>query len=223
MKNFSKIKNHKTLNKRVYRTIKLMITGGKIKPGDRLITRVIAMQLGVSLTPVREALQKLSTENLVKNIPYQGMIVSTVSIKNFQEVLPICGALSGLSAQILAKKDNKREIKDLERIIEEMAISINENDELMYADLDSKFHNYIINASGNSQIIEIYNNLSNFINNYRLRSLNIEERFKRSLEEHRSIVEAIKSSDLTEANRLCQIHLENMLQNITKSLKVLEN
>ncbi len=223
MENFSKIRNHETLKKRVYRAIKLMIINEKIKPGSRLLMKKIAMQLGVSITPVREALQKLSTERLVKNIPYQGMIVSTVSIKDFQEVLPICGALSGLSAQILAKKDNKREIKDLERIIEEMAISINENDELIYADLDNKFHNYIINAGGNSRIIEIYNNLSNFINSYRLRSLNIEERFKRSLEEHRSIIKAIKRSDLTEANRLCQIHTENMLQNIIKSLKVLKN
>jgi len=219
MNSYLTIEPHKTLKDKVYHALKLAILEGNIKPGKNINLKSIATQLQVSITPVREALQKLVTEGLVENIPYQGMVVIPISVEDFKEIIPVCGALEALSSQILAKRqDNQKEILELEKIINKMIISVDIKDELNYNNLDNQFHYYIMIQSQNYQLIKIYDSLQGFIKRFRLISRDINERFIQSLEEHQLILKSIRESNPASAGILCQIHNENMAKNILKSI-----
>jgi len=215
MNKLFKINDYELLSKKVYRILKERIIKGNLKPGEKILEVNIAKQLGVSRTPVREALRELAAEGFFAMEPNLGMIVIDFSIEDLQEVLKIRKLLEGFATSIAAKKINKEEIKKLEKIIKKMSISISKNDVLVYSDLNAEFHNLIFNICGNKQLIKIYDNLSNSEHRFRIRSLrNNPERLKYSLKEHQKILEALKRKDSEQAYKLSQKHIENILENI---------
>lgn len=215
MNKLFKINDYELLSKKVYRILKERIIKGNLKPGEKILEVNIAKQLGVSRTPVREALRELAAEGFFAMEPNLGMIVIDFSIEDLQEVLKIRKLLEGFATSIAAKKINKEEIKKLEKIIKKMSISISKNDVLVYSDLNAEFHNLIFNICGNKQLIKIYDNLSNSEHRFRIRLLrNNPERLKYSLKEHQKILEALKRKDSEQAYKLSQKHIENILENI---------
>ena len=215
MNKLFKINDYELLSRKVYRILKERIIKGNLKPGEKILEVNIAKQLGVSRTPVREALRELAAEGLVRTEPNLGMIVIDFSIEDLQEVLKIRKLLEGFATSIAAKKINKEEIKKIEKIIKKMSISISKNDVLVYSDLNAEFHNLIFNICGNKRLIKIYDNLSNSEHRFRIRSLrNNPERLKYSLKEHQEILEALKRKDSEQAYKLGQKHIENILENI---------
>jgi len=99
MKKLFELEDYELLGKKVYRVLKSRIIKGSFEPGGKLFEGKIAKQLGVSRTPVREAMQKLVAEGFVKTIPNQAIIVNDISIKDLREVLQIRGVLEGLAAR----------------------------------------------------------------------------------------------------------------------------
>jgi len=215
MNELFKINDYELLSKKVYHILKERIIKGNLKPGEKILEVNIAKRLGVSRTPVREALRELAAEGFFAMKPNLGMIVIGFSIEDLKEVLEIRKLLEGFATSIAAKKINKEEIKKLEKIIKKMSISISKNDLLVYSDLNAEFHNLIFNICGNKQLIKIYDNLSNSEHRFRIRSLrNNPERLKYSLKEHQKILEALKRKDSEQAYKLSQKHIENILENI---------
>ena len=213
MNELFKINDYELLNQKIYRILKTRIIKGNLKPGEKILESKIAEQLGVSRTPVREALQKIAAEGLVEIKPNLGMIITEFSFEDICEVLQIRGILEGLAASIAAKKINKEEIKKLEKNVEQMSISIDKNDLVAYSDLNGEFHNLIFNVCGNKRLTKICNNLSNSDYRYRIRALrNNPERIKSSLREHQEIVKALKRKDSEQADRLSQKHVKNILE-----------
>ena len=186
-----------------------------MKPGEKLLENNIAEQLGVSRTPIREAIKGLAAEGLVKMNPNQGVVVINVSIEDLQEVLKIRKVLEGLATSIAAEKISQEEITKLEGIIKKMSTSIYKNDVVVYSELNAEFHNLILNACGNKRLMKICVNLSDSDHRFRIRSLRSNpERLKYSLKEHQEILEALKRKDSIQAERLSQAHLDNVLKNI---------
>jgi len=147
--------------------------------------------------------------------PNQGVVVINVSIEDLQEVLQIRRVLEGLATSIAAEKISKEETTKLEEIVEKMSICVSKNDITAYSDLNGEFHNLIFSVCGNKWLIKICNNLSNSEQRFKIRSLrNNPGRLKYSLEEHKNIVKALKKGDSKEAERLSQVHIRNMLENI---------
>ena len=215
MNELFKINNYELLSKKVYRILKIRIIKGNLKPGEKLLENKIAEQLGVSRTPIREAIKELAAEGFLKTSPNQGVVINNISIEDLQEVLQIRRVLEGLAASIAAKIINKEEIAKLEKIIERMIITINRNDLLAYSDLNGEFHNLIFNVCGNKQLIKICNNLSSSEYRFRINALrNNPERLKYSLKEHKEIVEVLKRKDSEQADRLSKKHAENVLESI---------
>jgi DNA-binding GntR family transcriptional regulator len=214
MENILKIEGYELLSQKVYHLLKTEIVKGVLKPGTKLLEVKIAEQLGVSRTPIREALKQLAAEGFVKMIPNQGMMVNKVSIKDIQEVLQIRGVLEGLAARLAAELIKKEEIKILEKYIRQMECYTNKNDFLAFSEIDAKFHELILNVCKNSRLIQIRKNLSDQAHRYRIRSLSVSGRLKHSLKEHQEIVEALKRKDSEQADRLSQKHIENVLTNI---------
>lgn len=217
MNRLFEINDYELLSKKVYRILKARIIKGDLTQGGKLFEAKIAEQLGVSRTPVREAIKGLAAEGLVKMTPNQGVVVINVSIEDLQEVLQIRRVLEGLAAFVAAKKISQEEIAKLEEIIKKMSMIISKPkpDVVAYSELNAEFHNLILNACGNRRLMKICNNLSSSDHRFRIRSLrNNPGRLKYSLKEHQEIVEALKRKDPEQVYRLSQIHINNVLKNI---------
>lgn len=214
MRNLLKIEGYELLSQKVYRILKTEIVKRYLKPGTKLLEVKIAKQMGVSRTPIREAIRELAAEGFVKIIPNQGVIVSIASIEGTQEVLQIRSVLEGLAARLATKVINGEEIKELEKYIEQMEYYANKDNALAFSKIDVEFHELILNICGNSRLIQIRKNLSDQAHRYRIRSLSIPGRLKHSLKEHQEIVKALKRKDSEQAGRLSQKHIENVLKNI---------
>jgi len=220
MESILKIEGYELLSQKVYRVLKTEIVKGFLEPGTKLFEDKIATQIGVSRTPVREAIQKLAAEGLIKIAPNQTIIVTEISIEDIKEVLQIRGVLEGLAARVAAKKITRHEIDELEAIVSQMGLYVSKEDLTSYCKVDDEFHNLILNVCGNKLIINIRDNLGNFIYRYRIRSLSIPGRLKHSLEEHRNIMESLKKHNSEDADRLSQIHMENTVINILENVVV---
>ena len=214
MKKLFKINDYELLNQKVYRILKAEIIEGSLKPGTKLLENNIAKQLGISRTPIREALRELAAEGFVKMNPNQGVVVSNASVEDVQEVLQIRGVLEGLAARLATKMINEEEIKELEKYQKQMEYYTNKDDVLAFSEMDTEFHELILNICGNNRLIQIRKNLSDQAHRYQIRSLSVPGRLKYSLKEHQEVVEALKRKDAEQADRLSQKHIENVLANI---------
>jgi len=214
VKNNLKIEGYELLSQKVYRVLKTEIIKGSLKPGTKLSEGKIAEQMGVSRTPVREALKELSAEGFVKMNPNQAVVVSNASVEDVQEVLQIRGVLEGLAARLATKMISEEEIKELEKYQKQMEYYTKKDDVLAFGEMDAELHELILNVCSNNWLIQIRKNLSDQAHRYRIRSLSVPGRLKYSLKEHQEIVEALKRKDAEQADRLSQKHIENVLANI---------
>ena len=218
MENILKIEGYELLNQKVYRVLKESIIKGFLEPGTKLLENKIAEEMQVSRTPVREAMQKLAAEGFVRTTPNQTMVVTEVSPEDVKEVLQIRGVLEGLAARIAAKKINRQEIDELEKIVAQMSLHLTKENLSSYCQVDDEFHDLILNICGNKWIIQIRDNLGSFIYRFRIKSLSVPGRLKHSLEEHQAIMESLREHDSAEADRLSQVHMENTVINILKNV-----
>jgi DNA-binding GntR family transcriptional regulator len=214
MANISKIEGYELLSKKVYRIIKSGIIDGSLKSGSKLLEVKIAKQMGISRTPIREALRELAAKGFVTMIPNQGIIVSGDSIEDIREVMQIRGALEGLAARLAATMISKEEISRLENLIRQMDKFTKKNDALSFGEVDAKLHNIIINSCGNNRLIQMRKNITEQAHRYRIKSLNVSGRLKYSTDEHQKIVEALRKKDSEKADKFSRKHIENTLKNI---------
>ena len=214
-----KLENYELLNQKAYRVLKRAIIRGDLTPNSKLILSEIAQSLGISNTPIREAVNKLASEGLVKIIPNKGIIVKEINIDDFQEILQVRAFLDGLIAKLSAEKITDKEIDGMMEIIHKMEQYVKEDDRLTYNDLDIKFHDFLLTIAGNNTLKEIYNNLIVHGHRFRLRTLKIPDRMEKSLKEHLEIALKIKERNPNEATRVSQEHIENILQSIEEDEK----
>jgi len=219
MKNELIMENYELLNQKTYRILKQAIVRGDLEPNSKLALNEIARSLGISNTPVREAINKLSSEGFVKIIPNKGIIVKEVNIDDLQEILHIRTFLDGLIAKLAAKKITDKGIVNMMKIINKMEYCVKEDDRLAYNDLDIKFHNFLLNITENNKLKEIYNNLIVHAHRFRIRTLKISGRMGKSLKEHKEIALKIKERNPDEANRVSQEHIESILHSIEEDEK----
>ena len=224
MENNLKIEGYELLSQKVYRVLKTEIVKGFLEPGTKLLENKLAEEMHVSRTPIREAIQKLAAEGFIKVAPNQTLIVTEVSLEDVKEVLQIRGVLEGLAARIADKKITRQEIDELEKIVTQMGLYVAKKDLTSYCKVDDEFHNLILNVCGNKWIIQIRDNLGNFIYRFRIKSLSVPGRLKCSLEEHQKIMGSLKKHNSEEADKLSQIHMENtiinILRNVVKGVKI---
>jgi DNA-binding GntR family transcriptional regulator len=214
-----KIQNHKLLSQRVYTVLKAAIIKGDLEVGAKLTEAKMAAQLGVSKTPVREALRQLAEEEFVRITPNQGVVVSKISIEDIKDFLQLRMALEGFAANLAAKRISKKEIKELEKYNEQMYKFATEKDLAAFAKENDKFHNLLLHASGNKRLTRTASNFTDIAYRFWLKSLNEPEKLKSSLEEHSNILTALKKKDPEQAERLTRIHLNNALRMILNNKK----
>lgn len=204
-----KLDNYKPLRELVFESLREAIISGQLSPGERMMEIQLAEEMGVSRTPVREAIRKLELEGLVVMIPRKGAYVSGLSLKDVADVFEIRGALEGLAAELAADRITDEELENLERYLVKISEDIEQGDLSRVVETDTDFHTLLYQASRNNRLSQIINNLREQIQRFRTTSLSLPGRMKVALEEHRKIVEAISSRDGELARKLAKEHIEN--------------
>jgi len=217
-----KIQNHKLLSQRVYSILKTAIIQGDLEEGSKLTEAKVANELGVSKTPVREALRQLADEGFANTVPNQGVIVSRILIEDIKDFLQIRIALESLAANLAAKRISQKEIKELEKYHEQMYKFAVKKDLSAFGEENAKFHSLLLHASGNKRLARIVGNFTDIAYRFWLKSLNEPEKLKSSLEEHGNIITALKKRDPEQAEQLVRIHLSNALRTILDSVEKVE-
>ena len=214
MNKLLKLEGYELLSKKVYRVLKKEIIKDSFKPGDKILEGKIAEQMGISRTPVREAIRELAAAGFVKMNPNQAIIVNDISIKVLREVLQIRGVLEGLAARLAVPLITEEKIKVLETCNENMKKLIGQSNIIAFGKESNKFHSVILEVCGNNRLVQIRENLADQIYKYRNISLHIPGRLESALIEHREIAEALKQGDADKADELSKTHIANVLRNI---------
>lgn len=221
MDNLEKLdmENYKPLREIVFEYLRQSILDGKLEPGKRLMEIQMAEQLGVSRTPIREAIRKLELEGLVVMVPRKGAYVADVSIKDILEVLEIRMVLEGLAASLAAERMSDDEIKELTSICEQFKKYYEEDNIEGMIEKDVEFHDCIFNSTGNEKLNQISQSLREQIYRFRVRYISRYDKAKELVEEHQALLEAIVNRDPENANKYGMAHIENLTSHMMEQLE----
>lgn len=205
------------LRERVYQILKNSIIEGNLVEGSKITEAEISKQIGVSTTPVREAIRRLVIEGLITLHPNKRMTISKILPKDIIEVYQLRGVLCSLAARLLAEKITDEDIVRFNKIISEMEVFAQMEDVIAYSKLADKFHSLMVHLSGNKRLENITGNLHEQVYRYRIKSLRVKGRIGKSLNEHKKILEALSKHDPEQSAKNCQEHINNALENILQN------
>lgn len=203
-----------SLSSRVFHTIRENILSGKYNTSEELKEKSIGEELGVSRTPVREALRQLELEGLVTIIPNKGAYVVGISQKDIRDIYEIRSRLEGLCAKWAAKYITKEQLDELEENIYLSDFHSSKGNSEQVVELDNKFHEILYNASGSKELRHVLLDFHHYVQRVRKITLADPTRAVESNEEHRKIVEALKIHDAEEAEQLANKHMMNTIHNM---------
>ncbi len=215
-----KLDNYKPLREVVFESVRGAIISGVLKPGERLMEVQLAEKLGVSRTPIREAIRKLELEGLVIMIPRKGAYVADLSIKDITDVLEIRAALEGLASSLAALRITDEEIKQIELNAMQFDKAIEADDFEGIVQADIEFHDNIFKATRNEKLMQINNNLREQVQRFRIMYISKSNKSKALAKDHFEIAEAISRRDIDMAEKIAKEHIENAEKYI---IKVAEN
>ena len=203
----------------VFNTLRQAILRGELKPGERLMEIQLANKLGVSRTPIREAIRKLELEGLVLMIPRKGAEVAEITEKNMRDVLEVRKALEELAVQLACEKITDEEIEEMKKAAEEFKMILKSKDITEIAEADVRFHDIIYMATDNQKLILLLNNLREQMYRYRVEYLKDVESRKTLVEEHYAVYRALKARNQQQAVKDICIHIVNQQNAILRSLE----
>lgn len=203
----------------VFNTLRQAILTGELKPGERLMEIHLANRLGVSRTPIREAIRKLELEGLVTMIPRRGAEVAEITEKSLQDVLEVRRALDALSVELACERISQEDLQQLEVACKNFEDAIAGKDLKKIAHADVALHDIIVKATGNARLVQMVNNLSEQMYRYRFEYIKDESKHQRLIEEHRIIFESLKKKDKETASRTAKLHIDNQEASVIEQIK----
>jgi len=209
----------KTKTEMIYSTLREAIVSGDLKPGERIVLRKVASDLGVSAIPVREAVKILETEGLIEVSAHSEVIVSRLSETDFKQLSDIRVMLEGYATLLAAKNTNIKFLKDLENQINKMQVAIDKQDFRNYSKLNILFHQTIYDNCGNDHLKKMIDDLTARTDRARALFAYIPERNTKSIEDHKAIIQAIANGDAETAEKLMLNHQSEGLKIFLKNFK----
>ena len=192
----------------VFRTLRQAILRGELKPGERLMEIRLANQLGVSRTPIREAIRMLELDGLVIMVPRKGAQVAQITEKDLNDVLEVRLGLEELAVKLACQ-----------RITESQMLETTETDDLQkLAQADVAFHDVIYQATNNERLIQLLNNLREQMYRYRIEYLKDVKSRRSLVEEHDALYERMKNRDLAGAQKMIREHIERQQESIMQTV-----
>lgn len=214
-----KLDNYKPLREVVFESIRGAIISGVLKPGERLMEIQFAEKMGVSRTPIREAIRKLELEGLVIMLPRKGAYVADLSIKNITDVLEVRAALEGLASGLAALRISEAEIKELVLTAAQFQKAMEENEVDEIIQMDMEFHDRIFKATRNEKLMQMTNSLREQVQRFRIMYLNKSIKSLDLPKDHYEIVDAISSRNADMAEKLAKRHIENAEKQLMKMIE----
>lgn len=203
----------------VFNTLRQAILRGELKPGERLMEIQLANRLGVSRTPIREAIRKLELEGLVLMIPRRGAEVAEITEKSLRDVLEVRRALEELAVALACERITEEELESLKVAAKEFEQALEGGDVTEYAEADVKFHDIIYFATQNQRLIQLLYNLREQMYRYRVEYLKRKEVHPILLKEHNYIIECIEQGNKDEAQKAIGTHIENQERVVTDTIR----
>ena len=209
MLNFD-IQSHRPLREIVYEELRNLILTGKIKPGTRMMEIELAEDMGVSRTPIREAIRKLEKEGLVVIEPRKGAYASEVSVKDMVDILEVRANLEGLAAYLAAERMTEPEKKALDDIKERFKAAVIEGNMAEMISLDTKFHHMIVESSKNNHLIHMVEQLQELVLRFRYIYYKDFKRAEDMIPEHKQIFEEIANGNGANARFEAFNHIDKL-------------
>lgn len=196
-----------------YRVLKDAIVSHQLSAGALVSEEDWARKLGMSRTPVREALNRLEQEKLVRRVPNHGVFVADLSLDDFLEICEVRALLEGNACRVAALRVSENDLAHFEEEFRQLASSHPTEAEVRRAnEVDHAFHMFILEAAGNRQVVSIIAHLNDMIT--RLRFALTPSRYEESLKEHQQILAALKARDGEAATAAMQSHMENVSRSL---------
>ncbi|MBQ3078850.1 MAG: GntR family transcriptional regulator [Clostridia bacterium] len=199
-----------SLADQVHEKLESEILSGKYKRGEFVTELQLSSELGVSRTPVREALRRLASERLVEETPRGTMILGVVR-KDFEDMSAIRLRIEGLAVRGFIDNLSEESLRELREAVELQEFYLNKSDPDHIRAQDSRFHEVIYNYCGSTIFADTLTPLHKKVQKYRRQSIETGNRAEVSVSEHRKIYEAIEKKDKDEAERLMNAHIRNAL------------
>ena len=209
-----------TLRDVVFNTLRQAILTGDLKPGERLMEIHLANKLGVSRTPIREAIRKLELEGLVTMIPRRGAEVAQITEKSMNDVLEVRRSMDALCAELACDRISEQELAALEKACDDFAEAVKTKDIRKIAQADVALHDIIVQATGNRRLVQLINNLSEQMYRYRFEYLKDTSRHQSLIVEHRMICEGIRKKNKEEATSAAKLHIDNQAKTIIEQIRL---
>lgn len=203
----------------VFNTLRQAILRGELEPGERLMEIQLAERLGVSRTPIREAIRKLELEGLVLMIPRKGAEVAKISEKSLRDVLEVRRSLEELAIELACQRMGEEATENLAAAQRAFAAAIESGDVMAIAESDEHYHDVIYQGTENSRLVQILNNLREQMYRYRLEYIKDEDKRQILLIEHEAILKAIRNRHVSEAKEAMRAHIDNQEITVSRNIK----
>lgn len=202
-----------SLRGKVYDRIREDILNGVYEEHEELKEATLGEKMGVSRTPVREALRQLELEGLVEIIPNKGARVTGITKKDIEDIYQIRYLLEGLSARWATEYITEEQIEKMEETLYLTEFHAKKGNFTQVYELDSQFHELMYEASGSKMLNHILTDFHMYVTRIRRTSLALDNRSKNSTEEHRAILDAIKARDAQKAEECAHNHVKSTIKN----------
>ena len=204
----------------VFNTLRRAILRGELKPGERLMEIQLANKLGVSRTPIREAIRKLELEGLVLMIPRKGAEVAEITEKNLRDVLEVRCALEELGVQLACDRIDKSGVRELHEAADHFRDMLESDDITQIAEADEAFHDVIFKATDNGRLIQLLNNLREQMYRYRVEYLKRSDFHQQLIDEHEEIIETIENGQKDRAVQVVCQHVDNQVEAVMDTIRM---
>ena len=203
----------------VFLTLRQSILKGELLPGERLMEIQLSNRLGVSRTPIREALKKLELEGLVLMIPRKGAVVAGITQKSLRDVLEVRRALEELAIDLACQRMSREAIEKLSEAEAVFREAVKKADPMIIANADEAFHDIIFAGSRNDKLVLMLNNLREHMYRYRLEYVKNPAQWALLVEEHEKILLAVQKRDASLARDIIRLHIDNQEINVSRSIE----
>ena len=204
-----------SLHAEVTARLRSLIVESHIKPGERVPELDISKDMGVSRTPIREALKVLASEGLVELLPLRGAVVKTFSAKDAADMLEVMGMLESFAAQKACQADQKR-IDHVLAMHEKMKGLYNKGKRPEYFELNQKIHDALVDMADNESLTMVHNTLSKRMRSLRYSGNSTPDHWRGALDDHELIAQALSQRDTKKIKKAVEAHFENTIKRVVK-------
>lgn len=201
--------SRQSLHMQVADRLRNMIVHGELAQGEKVRVAELSETLGVSLTPLREALKVIAEEGLVELMPNRGARVLPFTVEEADDLFEVIAGLEGLAAELAAERMSSVDLANLEDLHEKMREHHSRSERDEYFDINSMIHKAIIDHSNNAVLIATHEKLMVRAERGRYIAIIDPDRWNQALSEHEAVMEAFRKQDAEQAGRIWRKHLSN--------------